>query len=253
MLRNNFLTDLGRKTLNITNNKKLSVLCGLLILVLASSAHAQPQVEIEFESMFGQFSGIGEEAPPNGFSSPTGVTFNANDDILIADRGHLQVQRCDLQGNCNWMGIFAFRFRNQPGSFDLPHGIEANRNGLYAVADEDNHAVQLCTLSQSCEYKGETISENNPPQTGFGRWAFPSDVAFDSQNRVYGLDTGNNRVQILRADNLDFAGQFGSSVGSSPPPPVTESMKPEYFETEVSPENSPQLLSGTLNPLTKLV
>lgn len=89
--------------------------------------------------------------------------------------------------------------------------MEANRSGLYAVADEDNHAVQLCTLSQSCVFGGDQISARTSPKIGLGSWAFPDDVAFDSTGRVYGLDTGNDRVQILAADNLYFKGVFGGS------------------------------------------
>jgi len=200
------------KQMIMIKNLKYIVLCSLMGCFFISVAQAQPQVDIQFESMFGQHGFVQNGSPPNGFSAPTGVTFNSNNEIMVADRGNLQVQRCDLQGACNWMGGFAVgRFRNQPGTFDLPHGVESDRNGKYAVADEDNHAVQLCDMTQDCEYKGQTTSENNPPSTSFGRWAFPGDVAFDSQGRVFGLDTGNNRVQKLKADTLDFDGQFGGS------------------------------------------
>jgi len=188
-----------------------SKIVGILLLLMLSPVQAAPQVELEFESMFGQHGFFQFGSPPNGFISPTGVSFISNDDILIADQGNLQVQRCDLEGNCSWLGLQGFNLKNQPGVFDLPHGVEANRNGKYAVADEDNHAVQLCDFTQSCKFKGEQSSEHNPPQSGLGRWAFPDDVAFDSGGRVYGMDTGNNRVQILDPVNLDFKGQFGGS------------------------------------------
>ena len=197
---------MGRKT-----NSKWLLLSGMSLCLMTPLASAQPQVDLQFESMFGQQGFFQFGVPPNGFLSPTGITFNADNDILVADRGNLQVQRCDLQGNCVWYGGSAFQFRNEPGTFDLPHGIEANRKGHFAVADEDNHAVQLCTMIPSCKFKGDTNSANNPPQTSLGKWAFPGDVAFDSQDRVFGLDTGNDRVQVLSSDNLDFKGVFGGS------------------------------------------
>ena len=190
------------------NFKTLYSLLGCFFI---TAVHAQPQVDIEFENMFGQQGFFEFGAPPNGFSSPTGVTFNNNNEIMVADRGNSQVQRCNLQGTCSWVGFSGSILRNQPGVFDLPHGVESDRSGLYAIADEDNHAVQVCNMRRECTYKGEQKSENNPPQSGFGRWAYPSDVAFDSQGRIYGLDTGNNRVQILQVDSLNFAGQFGGS------------------------------------------
>lgn len=186
------------------------ILTGLALMLL-SSAQAAPAVEPVFESMFGQQGFFQFGALPNGFAKPTGVTFIANDDILVADRGNMHLQRCDLEGNCSWLGGNASLVRNMPGTFDLPHGVEANRKGKFAVADEDNHAIQVCDFSGSCQYKGTLLSNNNPPLTGLGKWAFPDDVAFDSDGRVYGLDTGNNRVQILEPVNLDFKRVFGSA------------------------------------------
>lgn len=194
-----------------TVNRKWSVCLGLASLMVLSTVHPAPQVELEFESMFGQQGFFQFGLPPNGFGLPTGISFNANDDILVADQGNTRIQRCDLEGNCIWISAPSGRFRNQPGTFDRPHGVEANRNGKFVVADEENHAIQLCDFFGSCKYKGTLNSENNPPSTGFGKWAFPDDVSFDSDGRVYGLDTGNNRVQILEPVNLDFKGQFGGS------------------------------------------
>ena len=117
-----------------TANRIWPVYLGLSLSMLLSTAQAAPQVELEFESMFGQHGFFQNGSPPNGFISPTGVTFNANNDILVADQGNQQIQRCDLEGNCSWLGTIAFGLRNQPGTFDLPHGVEANRNGKFAVA-----------------------------------------------------------------------------------------------------------------------
>ncbi len=51
---------------------------GLAALALLSTAQAQPQVEIVFESMFGQHGFFQNGSPPNGFSSPSGVSFIDN-------------------------------------------------------------------------------------------------------------------------------------------------------------------------------
>ena len=88
--------------------RKGAISFGLLVCMLITTAQAQPEVEIVFESMFGQHGFFQNGVPPNGFSSPTGITFNADDDVLIADQGNLQVQRCDLEGNCSWMGLLFF-------------------------------------------------------------------------------------------------------------------------------------------------
>ena len=190
------------------NTTRLIVLV-LLAFVSISTVQAQPEPEIVFDSMFGQQEPRTRWLPPDGFTSPTGVAFTSNDKIVVADKGNNQIQFCDLQGVCVWLGADSIFFRNQAGIFDKPHGIDADQNGRFAVADEDNHAVQSCTLDGACTYSGKTTSQENPPASSLGRWAFPDDVAFDSLGRVYGLDTGNNRVQVLDAGTLNFRDQFG--------------------------------------------
>jgi DNA-binding beta-propeller fold protein YncE len=204
------------------SGKRFDLLAGIVLLCCAGTAVAQPEVTMEFDSEFGQFgfyapSFPANQNPPQGFSGPTGVTFQAADRIIVVDRGNLKLQSCDLVGECFWIGNDGTGFgRNQPGIFDLPHGVEVNSQGLIAVADEDNHWVQLCNDTAGCIFSGDSGSQVALPSSSLGQWAFPQDVAVDSMDRVYGMDTGNDRIQILDADNLNFTKTFmrsGSSLG----------------------------------------
>ena len=200
---------------------------GALILFGGTlEALAQPEVTFEFENMFGQrgfYDGSSgtNNIPPEGFASPTGVSFQSHERLIVADRGNLKLQSCDLQGDCFWIGGDGGSggmgaSRAQRGTFDLPHGVETNSQGLIAVADEDNHWVQLCDGTSSCIFSGGSGSAQAEPSGALGHWAFPQDVAIDSQDRVFGLDTGNSRIQILRGDDLLFRGVFmtaGSALG----------------------------------------
>jgi DNA-binding beta-propeller fold protein YncE len=196
------------------------------LLLLPCLAPAQPEVTFEFESMFGEFGFYTTTVPPNqipppGFSAPTGVDWLRESQLIVADRGNRKLQSCDDQGNCSWIGIDGqnsgqFLTRNNAGTFDLPHGIEVNKEGKFAVADEDNHAVQFCNELGECQYKGDDSSRDNDPSSQLGRWRSPADVAFDSENRIHGLDTGNHRIQMLRPEDLfvlnTYMGQ-GSGLG----------------------------------------
>jgi DNA-binding beta-propeller fold protein YncE len=135
--------------------------------------------------------------------------------MLIADRENFKLQSCDLAGNCVWLGGNpAFGLRNTAGTFDLPHGLAVSGEGRVAVADEDNHALQICSGQiTNCFYVGSLGSESNPPSSSLGRWAYPQDVAFDSRGRVYGIDTGNDRVQVLREDFGVYRVFMGSGSG----------------------------------------
>ena len=195
----------------------LALLAGALMMCVVFSAQAAPEATFEFQSMFGKQGFYqSKNIPPTGFTAPTGVTWLHDGRIVVADRGNSKLQLCAVDGTCSWIGNDVAGFRNTPGTFDLPYGVQANSQGLIGIADEDNHAIQLCTLDDICEYSGVTTSENNPPSVGLGRWAYPRDVAFDSTDRVYGLDSGNSRIQILNATNLNFIkvfGQLGTALG----------------------------------------
>lgn len=196
-----------------------------MLLFTSPGVHAQPVVTFEFDSMFGQRGFYiatfpPNEIPPDGFTNPTGVDWMAESQIIVADQGNRKLQLCDDQGSCSWIGLDGqggnLLTRNHPGTFDLPHGVEVNKEGKFAVADEDNHAVQLCNTGSACKYIGESISARNEPSSALGRWRLPDDVAFDSANNLYGLDTGNNRIQILRSGDLFILDVFmtkGSALG----------------------------------------
>ena len=67
-----------------------------LCLLFAQAAHAQPEVTFQFDSMFGQqgfYDGSQgpNNIPPSGFSTPTGITFQSADRVIIADRGNHQI------------------------------------------------------------------------------------------------------------------------------------------------------------------
>jgi len=182
----------------------------ILLAVSATSLHAQPDVTFEFENMFGKKAFydpgpnfITNSIPPEGFNSPTGAAFQGADRIIVTDRNNNKLQSCDDQGDCFWMGRdAAFNSRNQPGTFDLPHGVSTSADGSINIADEDNHMLQVCDKEGNCDASGGTFSENPVCSPSLGKWCSLQDTAVDSLGRIYGLDTGNNRVQIIRGGDL---------------------------------------------------
>ena len=197
------------------------------IVVFSSGLQAQLDVTFEFESMFGKKAGYEREnfvpnsIPPEGFISPTGVQFQNESQIVVVDRGNQKLQSCDDQGNCYWIGGDGggggqFSARNMPGTFNLPHGVSVSMDGMLIVADDDNHLLQVCTPSGACKARGDISNRNAGCSSSLGKWCSPQDTAVDSLGRIYGLDTGNHRIQILRADDLfvlDLLMRQGAALG----------------------------------------
>jgi DNA-binding beta-propeller fold protein YncE len=201
----------------------LIAVCFLLVTVFTGSVYAQPEVKFEFKSTFGKKSFYDRgpnrqinSIPPEGFNSPTGVAFQSADRLIVADRGNSKLQSCDDRGNCFWIGADGDGFtRNMPGTFDLPHGVSVALDGSMNIADEDNHLLQVCEPNGSCKAKGVTTSARAECSSSLGKWCLPQDTEVDSLGRIYGLDTGNNRIQILRAGDLFVLDVF-MRPGSAP-------------------------------------
>lgn len=202
---------------------RLLIALGPTTVLLAHSAVAQPEVMLEFVDMFGQkkpyircrqdqlINGIctlpPNQNPPEGFISPTGIDWLDAGRLVIADRGNLKLQVCGADGvGCVWVGGDGagggqFSGRNFAGVFDLPHGVDVDPLGRIAVADEDNQLLQYCDETGGCTVSGDTSNTNAGCQSGLGRWCEPHDAAFDSTGRIFALDTGNNRIQVLVAED----------------------------------------------------
>jgi len=200
----------------------------VFMAIFASNLQAQPDVTFEFETMFGKksFYSAGENVdtnaiPPTGFLSPTGIAFQRADRLIVVDRGNKKLQSCDPQGDCYWIGADGaqggeFSARNIPGTFDLPHGVSVSADNKLIVADEDNNLLQVCSDTGGCKVRGNASSNRADCSTTLGEWCLPQDTATDSQGRIYGLDTGNNRIQILKAGDLvvlDLFMRQGAALG----------------------------------------
>ena len=199
------------------------ILFFFVLLFNSLSAFAQPAVTFEFESMFGQRGFYTRTSPPNeitpqGFTSPTGVTFLDHHRIVIADRGNSKLQSCDLEGNCAWIGgdglYISGGTRHQVGTFTRPSGVEMNGQGEMAIADEGNHWLQLCDETTDCSYAGKKHGLRVGPASGLGQLSSPSDTAVDESDLMYVTDTGNNRIQVFNTD-MAFRDVFGTS-GKAP-------------------------------------
>jgi DNA-binding beta-propeller fold protein YncE len=200
--------------------------CLLLIsaLIFISESQAQNELTFEFERAFGkkwpyapgQFGDV-NAIPPEGFNSPTGVAFQTMDRITVADRGNHKLQSCDDQGACYWIGgDAAFGSRNSPGVFSWPHGVAVSADGSLVVADENNHMLQVCNDTGACKASGWVQSQITNCSASLGRWCSLQDTATDSKGQIYGLDTGNNRIQVLRNSDLsvlDILMMQGSAPG----------------------------------------
>jgi len=89
------------------------------------------------------------------------------------------------------VGVFGDHLLRQP------EGIGATPDGHVWVVDSGNHRlVHLYNPGNQLIWQGAIGEQGSEP----GQFHFPSDVAIDSQGRLYVTDTGNSRIQVFEAD-----------------------------------------------------
>ena len=137
---------------------------------------------------------------PGMLNGPTGIAFDANDDLYVVDSLNNRVQAFTRNGD--FLKAWGACGESE-GEFNRPWGITIDREGAVYVADWGNHRVQK--FSPDGEYLMTFGSQNGSASA----LSHPSGVAVDSDGDVYVTDWGNRRVQIYEPDGEVLAALYG--------------------------------------------
>ena len=165
--------------------------------------------------------------PPSGrLLSPIGVVVDARGRIYVSDSLLRKVYLFDPQGA--WLGAL-------PETFQRPTGLalDPQRQRLYVV---DTGAHRIVVFQQTGEAappkkrfrwfgrkqvrvgmpQWEKIREIGHRGTAPGEFNFPTQIALDSEGRLYVTDSLNFRIQILNPEGkvLHFFGRPGNVLGT---------------------------------------
>ena len=137
---------------------------------------------------------------PGMLDGPTGIAFDANDDLYVVDSLNSRVQVFTKSGDFlrTWGSA-----GDSEGEFNRPWGITIDREGAVYVADWGNHRVQK--FGPDGEYLMTFGSRNGSGSS----LSHPAGVAVDSDGDVYVTDWGNRRVQIYEPDGEVLAPLYG--------------------------------------------
>ena len=162
----------------------------------ADKVMTYPEYDLEGERL-GSWGEAGSEE--GQLSGPSGIEFDAEDNLYVVDSLNDRVQKFTKRGDyiSGWG-----KTGSGEGRFDRPWGITIDSAGDVYVADWGNHLVQK-------------FSPNGDFLMSFGGDAElcnPSGVAVDSDGDVYVTDWGNNRVQIFEADGAVITALYGDAA-----------------------------------------
>ena len=140
-----------------------------------------------------------DEGQLNG---PSGLAFDANDDLYVTDSLNNRVQKFSKGGDF----ILAFgRYGTGDGEFNRPWGITVDGEGAVYVVDWGNHRVKKFSAD------GTYLMSFGGPGEGANSLSNPAGVAVDSDGDVYVTDWGNRRVQIYEPDGSVLAALYGDA------------------------------------------
>ena len=135
------------------------------------------------------------------FVLPTGMAFDSEDRLHIADEGTHRISAFDTEGA--FLGKWG-EHGSGDGQLNGPSGIAIDSNDNAYVVDQHNHRVQVFTRD------GQYIRQWGEHGHGDGQFNLPWGVTVDSEDNVYVADWRNDRIQKFTADGR-FIAKFGDS------------------------------------------
>ena len=103
---------------------------------------------------------------------------------------------------------------NGPKQFKSPIGVAVNKAGELIVADHENHRLQVLKLPSVDQHEVQLVCSIGSKGSQPLQFCHPTDVAVHHNNKIYVVDSGNNRIQVLNAD-YTYSHCFGSN-GAQP-------------------------------------
>lgn len=162
----------------------------------------------------------GEKGHMEGqLNGPSGLAFNAEDDLYIVDSLGDRVQKFTKGGKfvMGWGST-----GSGDGEFKRPWGITVDSEGSVYVADWGNHRIQKFSS------EGKYLMSFGAKEGYGGALKHPAGVAVDSDGDVYVTDWGNRRVQIFEPNGEVLAALYGDAMKFSKAADYNLAGDPDY-------------------------
>ncbi|MDM8568594.1 caspase family protein, partial [Thiotrichales bacterium HSG1] len=161
---------------------------------------------------------LNAEKNTQDFVLPTSIAVDSKNNVYVVDSAKCDIKKFDSNGN--YLITFGEGFGENDGQFSIAGGIAIDDNDNVYVADSQNHRIQQFDTSGNFIRKFGRNSRNGNKEKG--TFEDPSDLVTDEDGNLYVSDSGNHRVQRIKADcikndnvNPDCIETFGSE-GSFP-------------------------------------
>lgn len=134
--------------------------------------------------------------------NPSGMTFDKDNHLFVADSGNHRIQVFSIDGI--WIDSFGTKGLGD-GEFNTPSDIVFASDDILFIADRENNRIEKF-------HKNKThINSWASGGSARGAFSFPAGIAVDSKNNFYVADTNNHRIQKLDTEGnvLMVIGEYG--------------------------------------------
>ncbi|MBN1345287.1 MAG: hypothetical protein JXQ73_21520 [Phycisphaerae bacterium] len=130
----------------------------------------------------------GPDSGPAALSRPSGLLFDENDDLWVADACNHRICRFDRSGKL--LSTFG-SLGDKAGQLSYPYDIDLLSDGTLLVCEYGNNRLQRFDRS------GRSLGTWGTAGRKLGQLAYPWGVAVGQDRKVYVVDSGNSRIQIV--------------------------------------------------------
>lgn len=159
----------------------------------------------------------------NGLDTPSGIAFDPNGDLIVADSGSHTIKRIDHKGSVTVLaGI-----ENQSGfadgdattaRFNAPIGIAVAKDGKIYIADTYNDRIRVIENGKVSTLAGTTRGYSDGSGTN-AEFDTPLGIAIWQGDKLLVADAGNRRIRVVDADGRvwTLAGSGGGDLQNGLP------------------------------------
>ncbi len=138
----------------------------------------------KLDPQFASFEKIGGfESGAGTFSDPQGITIDSEGNLYVTDTGNGRIVIFDLFGN--------YAAQIGAGELNIPFGVEVGIDGIVYVAN--TYGDNLAAFDQD----GSLLFKFGTTGNGMGEFSRPKDLKIFQDDKIYVVDSGNNRIQLF--------------------------------------------------------